>query len=188
MAFQCDDKLESTLEFNDYKVDITPASSFSLNDTIWIKGKVSSQVYDFSINDSIFNDNPQVDVFSIFEFIEPTQVSNCIDAVDKFELIFDIGEYSFLSSCENAHMQAFPALENNGSFYTYRIGLRPLLSGDFVVSWQNGLIQNENRNEFIIGRYPIEDHPNQIGFNSCDNVSWRFLNEPEKEYYFSIEQ
>ena len=187
MSCQCVDVLENTLEFDSYKVNITPASSFSLNDTIWIKGKVSSHVYDLSKNDSIFNEKPLGDIFSIYKFIEPTQASNCIDAIDKFELIFDIGEYLFDPSCENASMQAIPVLAKNGSFYTYRIGLRPSLPGDFVVSWRNAAIQNEDRNEFIIESYPIEDHPNGIGFISCEDIFWRYTNESEREYYFTIE-
>jgi hypothetical protein len=188
MAFQCEeDLLKSTLEFNDYRVQITPLSSFSLSDTIWIAGRVSSQVYDLSINDSIFNEDPQVDVFSIYKLVKPDQVSNCKDAIDKFELLFDTGEFSYLSACENALLNALPALDNSGSFYTYKIGLRPKFVGDYVLSWQSGIIQNENRNEFIVDDYPIENHPKQIGFNSCGSVSWRYVNESEKEYFFRVE-
>jgi hypothetical protein len=187
MAFQCDDEIESSIELNDYKVNITAASSFSLDDTIWIEGKISSQVYDAALKDSIFNNSPQIDVFSVYQFIKPTKNSNCIDAIDKFEVIFDIGEYSFLPNCENSQITALPELDKNSSFYTYRIGFKPLVSGDFVVSWNNGVIQNKNRNEFIIDDYMIDNHPNQIGFNSCNNVSWRYLNESDKEYYFNIE-
>lgn len=35
-----------------------------------------------------------------------------------------------------------------------------------------GIILNASRNEFIINNYPIENFPNQNGFNSCNNVSW----------------
>lgn len=188
MAFQCEDDLEeSTVVFSTFKSNVTPQSSFSVNDTIWISGKVSSMVFDLSVSDSIFSESPQSDVFSVYKFIEPTDVSNCKDAIDQFELVFDIGQYSFLSSCENAQIQALPTLESENSFYTYRIGLKPINPGDYVISWQNATLQNTNRNEFIIENYPIENHPNQIGFNSCGNVSWRFLNESDKEYYFSIE-
>ncbi len=187
MAFQCDDDIEDTLVPNPYKIKVTPGSSFSTNDTIWISGKVSGNIFDRSVNDSIFNDIPQCDIFSIYKFIEPTNTSNCKDAIDQFELIVDKGRFSFLPQCENAELDIFPELESNDMYYSYRIGLKPIITGDYVVSWQNGIIQNPDRNEFIIARYPLEDHPGQIGFNSCDNVSWRLLNESEKEYYFSIE-
>ncbi|WP_145758326.1 hypothetical protein [Sediminicola sp. YIK13] len=188
MAFQCEDELEeSTLVYNLFKVNITAKSSFSLNDTIWITGKVSSNAFDLALNDSIFADNPQPDIFSIYKFIEPNEVSNSKDAIDKFDLMLDIGQFSTLPRCENAQLQVIPEIENNKMFYTYRLGLKATSTGDYVISWQDGTIQNVERNEFIINNYPIENHPNQIGFNSCDDVSWRFLNESEKEYYFTVE-
>ncbi|TQD39860.1 hypothetical protein [Haloflavibacter putidus] len=78
MAFQCDDELESTLVFNNYNVQATPQASFSVNDTIWLTGLVSSKAYDLAINDSVFYNNPQADILSIMKFIEPTQTANCV--------------------------------------------------------------------------------------------------------------
>lgn len=188
MGTTCEDELEeSPLVFNVYSAKVTPRSSFSVNDTIWISGKISSNVFDKSVNDSIFNDDPQTDDFSIYKFIEPTKVSNCKGAIDSFELIMNRGQLPFISSCENSKLHAFPELENNNVFYSYRIGLKPKNIGDYVISWRNGILQNSKKNESIIESYPIENHPNQIGFNSCGNVSWRYLNESDKEYYFTIE-
>lgn len=188
MAFQCEDEFEeSTLVFNLYKVNVTAQSNFSLNDTIWITGSVSSKAFDLTLNDSVFAENPQSDIFSIYKFIEPTEVSNCKDAIDKFDLTYDMGQFSTLPRCENAQLQVIPELESGNMFYTYKIGLKPNSTGDYVISWQDGVIRNVERNEFIINNYPIENHPNQIGFNRCDNVSWRFLNESEREYYFTVE-
>lgn len=186
-AFQCDDEVESSLVFNVFKAEVTPELSFSIEDTIWISGKTSSKAFDLSVNDSIVINNPQSDVFSIFKFIQPTAVSNCKDAIDKFELIIESGQFSFLPLCENAQLQVLPELESNNMSYSYRIGLKPNTTGDYVISWKDGVIQNSDRNEFIIDNYPIENHPNQIGFNSCGNISWRFLNESDKEYYFSVQ-
>lgn len=187
MAFQCDDEIESTIVFNNYNVNITPQSSFSINDTIWLNGNVSSNVYDLAINDSIFYDRSQGDVFSIMKFIEPTQSSNCRDAIDKFKLIKEVGGITFLPICENAQMTVHSEITIDNLSYKYRIGLKALIAGDYVISWQNSTIDNENRNEYIIDNYPLENHPNQIGFNKCGNVSWRDLNESEREYYFSVE-
>lgn len=187
MAFQCDDDLEPQFIFNDYKVNITPGSNFTVNDTIWIKGEVSSKAYDITLNDSIFNETPQVDVFSVLKLITPTELSNCKDALDQFQVIFDKGQFEFFPMCENADIHALPDLNENTTLYVYRVGLKPINTGDFVISLQNGLLQNENRNEFIIDNYPIENHPGQIGFNRCNRVSWRFLNESDKEFYFTVE-
>jgi hypothetical protein len=188
MAFQCEDDLEeSTLVFNTYKVNITDQQNFTTNDTIWITGKISSKAFDLAINDSIFADNPRSDVFSIYKFIQPTNVSNCKDAIDKFDLTFEIGEFSTLPSCENAQLQVIPEIENNNMFYSYKIGLKPNSTGDYVISWQDAMIQNVERNELIADNYPIENRIGQIGFNSCGSVTWRFLNESEREYYFTVD-
>ncbi|WP_046757090.1 hypothetical protein [Kordia jejudonensis] len=188
MAFQCEeDELQSTLTYNTYKVNVTMQSNFSVDETIWINGRVSSKAFDTAVNDSIFSDIAQSDTFSIYKFIEPTAVSNCKDAIDKFELIFDSGSYSFLPSCENAQIHAIPELESSELFFSYRIGLKAIEPGDYVISWQDAAIQNTSRNESIVDNYPIENHPNQIGFNRCENVSWRFLNESQREFYFTVE-
>lgn len=187
MAFQCEDEIESTLVFNNYKVNITPQTPFSTNDTIWIMGITSSKAYDLEINDSIFSERFAGDVFSIMKFIQPTQTSNCIDAIDNFELINVIGGITFLPVCENAQITAHPEITFDSLSYRYKIGLKPLNQGDFVVSWQDSKINNSDRNEYIIDNYPIDNFPNQIGFNKCGNVSWRYLNESEREFYFIVE-
>jgi len=188
MAFQCEDEFEeSPLIYNVYKAKVTPEANFSLNDTIWITGRVSSNAFDESMNDSVFSNSPQKDVFSIYKFFEPNDLSNVRDAINQFTLVFEMGQFSFFSACENAQIQVLPELENSNLFYTYKIGLKPVTTGDYVISWQNTIIQNLDRNEFIIENYPIENHPDQIGFNSCGSVSWRFLDESEREYYFSVQ-
>ncbi len=187
MAFQCEEELgESSLVINEFQVAVTPEWNFSLDDTIWVSGRLSSKALDLAEHDSVFLDTPPADVFSLYQFIEPTALSNCQDAIDQFVLIMENGTKSFIPSCENAHLQALPELESNGLFYNYRIGLIPTTTGDYVISWQSGILQNLDRNEFIIDAYLMENHPGQIGFNSCGNHSWRYLNESEREYYFRV--
>lgn len=186
MAFQCDDEPENTLVFNTYKVKVTPQASFSINDTIWLTGIISANVYDLAINDSIFYDRAQKDVLSVMQFIEPTQTSNCVGAIDKFELLNEIGNTNFLS-CENAQLTANPEITEDSLSYKYKIGLKALQAGDFVISWQDSKLGNQNRNTHIIDTYPIEHHQNQIGFNTCGKVSWRELDESEREFYFSVD-
>ena len=188
MATQCDDdEIESSYVFNNYKINVTPQSSFSINDTIWLDGKISSMVFDTAINDSVFTGWSQGDEISVMKFIQPTQSSNCKDAINNFELITEIGGLSFLPVCENGQMTAHSEISTDNSFYSYRIGLKALNIGDFVLSWNHSSLYNENRNEYILDEYPLEYHPNQLGFNKCGNVSWRFVNESNKEFYFRIE-
>ncbi|GGW69811.1 hypothetical protein DFQ11_10611 [Winogradskyella epiphytica] len=188
IATTCEnDPIEDRLVHNVYKANVSQEYSYSLNDTIWIEGRISNQVFNATENDSIFLEEPYPDDLSIYKFIEPTTVSNCKDAIDAFEVILDQGQLSFLPSCENGKLQAYPEFEENVDFYTYRIGLKPTTQGDFVISWRDGLLQNLERHEFIADNYPIEDHPNQIGFNSCGEVSFRYLNESDREFYFTVE-
>jgi len=193
MAFQCDDEMENQLRFNPYKVNITPNATFSLDDTILITARVSSKVYDLSTNDSIFNEDPNkiFNQFTLFKLIEPinTRAANTEGAIDKFDLIYDIGDYSPRTVCENTQKTIFPELNNDNSLYTYRIGLKPLVVGDYIINWpsiNSAIVQNENRNESIIENYQIENRPNQIEFNQCGNRSVLFINETERIYFFSI--
>ncbi|SEA55295.1 hypothetical protein [Bizionia paragorgiae] len=97
------------------------------------------------------------------------------------------GGLSFLPSCENGQMTVHSELSTDGSFYSYRIGLKALHLGDFVLSCNHSFLTIDQRNEFIFDDYPIELHPNQLGFNKCGNISWRFVNESPKEFYFRVE-
>ena len=187
MSFQCDDEIASSIEYNTYKVQIASKASFSTNDTIWITGKVSSKAFDTVINDSIFNNDIQANQLAIFKFITPTEFSNAKDAIDSFELIYDIGSYSFLPICENAQVSAMPVLNSAGTFYTYRLGLKPKFSGDYIVSFLDGAIQNIDKNIAVAENYSIERYPNQLGFLKCTNVSWLNIDDSTREIIFSVE-
>ena len=187
MAITCEEDLEPQFVFNNYKVSISPESRFSINDTIWITGRVSSNVLDITANDSVFGIEPLADVFGVFELIDPTEVSNATAALDQFELVFDRGDFDFIPICENADVVARPVLDLTESFYSYRIGLKALNRGDYVISLQSGILQNTNRHESILEDYPLPNFTGQIGFDRCGRPSWRSLNESDREYYFIVE-
>lgn len=186
MGFQCDDELESEYVYNNYSVRVTPQPTFNVNDTIWLNGRVSSLIFNLTTNDSIFTDNPNTDIVSVYKFINPTSLTNCTAALDKFELIQLVGEVSFLQRCSNAQFFVSPELGVDSDQYKYKIGLRPLEAGDYFISWQNATIQNINRNQVLANSYPIPDQPNQLGFDTCGQVSWRYLNESKYEYFFTV--
>lgn len=187
MAFQCDNDQEDRFEFNDYSIGITAKDSFSQSEIIWIEGKVSSNAYNLSIQDSVFSELNNGNVFSVYKFISPTEHFNSKDAIDQFEIIFDIGTASFLPSCENAQMTIHTVLDRNNLFYSYRIGLKPKFKGDYVISFQDSKLRNTNKNIEISYKYPIERHPNQIGFNRCGLGSWLEISESTNEYFFTVE-
>ncbi|TPV33501.1 hypothetical protein FJ651_10485 [Paucihalobacter ruber] len=187
MAFQCDEEEESQLFFSSYKATISAQSNFSTGETIWIEGRISAQAFDTAVNDSVFAEQPEPDEFSVYKLMTPNALSNAKDAVGEFEIITERGEFLMALPCENALLRIWPELDEDNQFYSYRIGLKTNEPGDYVLSWRKGFIQNTNRHTFIIDNYPIENHPNQIGFNTCGSVSWRFLNDSEREYYFTVE-
>ena len=183
---QCDCVTPKKIE-NFYKVSLTPKTNFKIyTDTIWIDGIVSSKVFDESIKDSIFSEIPIRDVISIYIFVSPTKDYNCVDAIDKFELIDDNNGILFFESCKSGTIIKNSKLSSNNSFFKYRFGLIPKHLGSYAISFQSSKIKNINRNTSIVENYPIVDFPNQIGFNSCGNLSWRKLNESEREYYFNV--
>jgi hypothetical protein len=183
---ECDCALPQKRE-NFYKVTLTPKTNFKIySDTIWIDGIVSSKVFDESIKDSIFSEIKIKDVISIYKFVSPTQDYNCVDAIDKFELIDDFNGIAFFESCKNGTIIKNSNLSSNSLFFKYRLGLIPQYLGSYTVSFQNSKIQNINRNTNILENYPIGDLPTQIGFKSCGKLSWRKLNESESEYYFNV--
>jgi hypothetical protein len=187
MAFQCDDELSDTIEFNSYSVKVTSKSTFSLTETIWIEGSISSKAYNLSTNDSIFNENNNGNVISIFKFITPTENFNSKDAIDNFEIIYDKGTASFLPSCENAQMTINADLNADKSFYTYRIGIKPKFKGDYIINFFDSNIRNQNKNISIASNYPLERHPNQIGFDRCGLGSWLDIDQSKNEYFFTVE-
>jgi hypothetical protein len=187
MAFQCDEETEIQLFYNSYKASISEQSNFSTGETIWIEGKVSARVFDTAVNDSVFTEQPEPDEFSVHKLITPDALSNAKDAAGNFEIITKRGEYASVAPCDNALLRIWPELNEDNEFYSYRIGLTTDEPGDYVLSWRQGSIQNTDRHVYIIDNYPIENHPNQIGFNTCGGVSWRFTSESEREYYFSVD-
>ena len=76
-------------------------------------------------------------------------------------MIYDIGTYSFLPSCENAQITAESILDADGLFYRYRLGLKPKSVGDYIISGLEGKIKNVERNLSIAENYSIQRHPDQ---------------------------
>lgn len=189
MAMRCnEDDMEPRYYQNQFKISVTPQMSYTINDTIWIEGIASSKAFDTNINDSIiYLEHTLFDQFSILKFITPNQNSNCKDALNKFQLINDPDLLTFAGYCENADLTIISVLSPNELTYKYKIGLKALHSGDYVISWTTGsIITNLNRYEEIISNYPIVNQPNTIGFDKCGHTSSRYLNQSNHEYYFKV--
>lgn len=187
MAFQCDDDTDELREFNKYSVKVTPKRVFSMLETIWIEGRVSSKAFQYSTNDSIFNEKNNANTLSVFKFITPTENFNSKDAINKFDIIYERGTATFLPSCENAQMSVDAQLDSNELFYTYKIGLKPKEKGDYILSFLDSNLRNQEKNIAIAENYPITRHPNQLGFNKCGLGSWLELDQSKNEYFFTVE-
>ncbi|SEB45961.1 hypothetical protein SAMN04489761_0845 [Tenacibaculum sp. MAR_2009_124] len=189
MAFQCNNEEPlPTLKINKYRVNITGQSSFSISDTIWIEGTVSSKAYYEEINDSIFFDAHQENRLKIMKFIQPTQNVNCIDARDNFQIIRNVGVINVDSFCETKRIITYAEISEDSLFYNYKIGLKPLTQGDFFIYCHESIIHNENRNEFIMEHYRIDEFSNQtIGFIQCGSTAWIDTTNSESYFYFKVE-
>lgn len=187
LAFQCEEETESPLVFNNYKVAITSQASFDLNDTIWIEGSVSSKAFDVILNDSLFVDYTQEDQFLVMKFVQPSLGPYTKDAIDYFDLIYETGAFSFLPICENAQISALGELSDDQLFYNYKIGLKPLVPGDYVLSWFHAEIFNEDRNEQILTEYITAHNSEYLEFDKCGQGSSRIISESEREFYFTVE-
>ena len=187
MAFQCEDDSIDIIRFNSYKANVTAKKVFSINDTIWIKGSVSAMAFNETQGDSIFNENTYADVVSIFKFITPEEHHNTEEAVNAFKIHLEKGMYSEFGPCEKSGIVLNAALENNNQFYSYKIGLIPTSTGDFVIDFVDSDLQNAERNLAIAEDYPITRHPNTIGFSRCESLSWLYLEDSTTEFLFSVE-
>ena len=173
MATQCEEDTEQTIFRNNFKVKITNQSNLSVNDTIWIEGRVSSKVYNSQIGDSTFADYPEGLQISIYKFITPTQNYNAKDAIDKFDLMYPNQLIDFLGVCNNSTMTVTPTLNSTGNLYKFKLGLKAKYSGDFIIKFPyKQKIENTERNLNLINNYPSPNNNFLIGFNSCGSSTW----------------
>ncbi|OYU79296.1 MAG: hypothetical protein CFE23_14710 [Flavobacterium sp. BFFFF1] len=173
MAFQCDDEKEPTIVRNNIKAKITSPLNLNVNDTIWLRGKVSSRVYDLQTKDSVFSDYPYALQMSIYRFASPTANYNAVDAINKFEIIYPAELVDFLDVCNNSTMTVYPTLTQDGSAYALRVGFKANAAGDYLFKFSSEVVlENADRNFDIIGEYVNPNNNYFIGFNSCGSYSW----------------
>lgn len=192
MSFQCDNDLSphDNYEFNEFKVNITAKSNFKKNDTIWVEGTISSNVYDKAVRDSTFYDAGFSPAISFYKLIEPKEsIINSKDALDKIEIIYDMNKISFLDRCENSTFFPQADLSNDKKFYKYKVGFKLLTEGDYIINfWADSRIINSNLNEHILDEYKLTQLDTKIGFDSCGETSYRaFEDETRNEYFFTVE-
>jgi hypothetical protein len=187
MAFQCDEDGYDIIQ-NEYTVTLTNQSNFSIDDVIWIEGKVSSKGYDTETNDSIFLESPIIEDLNIMKLMQQNSsnsLANSSGAVNEFVVVNDIGSDSS-GVCDLAAVVVTSELSADELSYTYRIGFRATTTGDYFISFRKSDITNSNRNESIFNPYRITNNQNILGFDLCGRTSSRLTDESEREFFFTV--
>lgn len=188
MSFQCDDEPEEVIITNNFKATVSDVN-ISINDTLWITGNVSSLDFNETLGDSIPNEFNNGDLVSIYRLRPATNQSNSVDAINNFEIIEEVGQTSRLGACPNGGLAIEGSLSDDSSQYRYRIGLKPIVEGDYVLNWDfNTSITNTDRNTEILSNYPVDGNSNVLEFDNCGIVSTLpNINDSTKLYFFSVE-
>lgn len=188
MSFQCDDESSEVIITNNFKTTVS-AADITLNDTLWISGRVSSQAFNETLGDSIPSDFNNGDLVSIYRLRPADNQSNSVDAINNFEIIEEVGQTSPLGACPNGGLSIEGVLSDNSTQYRYTIGLKPTVQGDYVLLWDtDSNLTNIDRNTEILSNYPVDGNPNSIEFDNCGIVSTLpNIETSDQLYFFSVE-
>jgi len=191
MAFQCEDD-KQTLFGNELKARFSDNANLSLGDTLWINGRVSANVYDSELRDSVFD--PNFDFSSQFSLSKLIQVStertNEIEIGDALNnvVIVNRAGTSNTFGCTGSEISLNAVLPQDASFYTYEIGLVPQISGDYILHFYSGTqIVNSNRNLSILGDYPTGANNPSLTCRNCCNGFSLDVQSTENDFLFSVE-
>ena len=180
---------EVILRDNQTKVLLSDGPAFTVNDTLWISGNVTSMAFDEISGDSIMNPNEWMrDIISVMRLRPAVNSSNTIQAVEEFDLVSQIGSIDFLGVCPESELVAIGPLSETGEQYAYRIGLIPKNTGDFVLSWLEPVhLRNASLNTQILAGYPVGGNGNALGLTKCGVTSTRLdVAEARREYFFTV--
>lgn len=179
----------SVAVMNKTNVTLSESANFTINDTLWVSGIVSSMVFDEGVGDSIMNTNEwSEDIISVLRLKTANVNSNTIEAINEFKLVTRIGSNDFLGACPESELIAVAPLTDNGQNYKYELGLVPEKSGDFVLSWLKPVnLKNSNLNIEILENYPVNGSNNSLGLTKCGITSAIFdVKESKRSFFFSV--
>ena len=180
---------EFVLVENQTRVSLSEGPDFSLGDTLWISGKVTSMSFDELSGDSIRNPNEwEQDIISVMRLKPAVGRSNTIEAVNEFDLVAPTGSIEFLGVCPESELVAIGPLDASETHYRYRIGLVPKNAGDFTLSWlQPVILRNADLNTGILDQYPVDGSGNSLGLTKCNITYTRSeVAEARREYFFTV--
>jgi len=191
MAFQCEDD-KQTLFGNELKARFSNETNLSVSDTLWISGRVSANVYDSEIRDSVFD--PNFDFASQFSLSRIIRVSS--DRANEIEIGDALGDFVVINragtsnafGCTDSELTMVAELPQDASFYNYEIGLVPRTSGDYILHFYSGTqISNANRNLDLLDNYPTgANNPSLTCRNCCKGFSLD-VQATESDFLFRVE-
>jgi glutamine cyclotransferase len=190
LAVLCEkDNFDTLAVPNETKVSISQGPNFSLNDTIWVSGQVSSMLFDEVTSDSIRNPNETIkDLVDVLQLTEENGDSNTKEALIDFEIIVLKGVTELARQCPESKLITVAELRTDMSFYEYEIGFVAKTSGDFVLSWEGPIIlKNDNRNTEILNSYPVKGETNFLGLTNCEITSLILdVESSGDEFFFTV--
>ena len=190
MAVLCErEEIGQVTTRNPFTVTVSNEANFSINDTLWITGRVSSQLFNETTGDSVMNTNQFTrDIISVMRLKTAAENTNTVEALEEFELVAEVGTTDFLGRCPESELIAQAPLAENGQQYAYRIGLVALNSGDFVLSWVEPVtLVNERLNTQILENYPINSRSNKLGLLKCGVGNFiEDVNTDRRSFFFEV--
>lgn len=191
MAFQCDDD-EQLIFANDLQVAFSQGPSFQIGDTLWLRGRVSANVYDSELRDSVFDPNFGFrSEFTLSQIIgvssQQTNTIDISDALRDFILVAEAGSTEF-GNCSTSELRIQAELDEPNEQYVYEIGLVAQSAGDYIIHLFEGtLISNSDRNLDLLDDYSTAG---QNPFLDCLDCCFNFSLDVEAtngDYLFRIE-
>ena len=191
MAFQCEDD-KQTLFGNELKAQFSEGANLNIRDTLWVSGRVSANVYDSELRDSVFD--PNFDFSSQFSLSKLIRVST--DRTNEIEIGDGLGDFVIVNrtgtservGCTNSELTINAVLLHDDSFYSYEIGLVPQMSGDYILHFYSGTqIVNSNRNLNILGDYPTGASNPSLTCRDCCRGFGLDVQATENDFLFSVD-
>ncbi len=173
------------LVFNNYRTGISDAT-IALGDTIWLAGSTSSNALNAVTGDSVMAASAPRDSISVFKLaVNDTINTNAIDAFELVELVSDQGGTTPLLDCRLHKILISPVPATD--FFVYRVGIVPQEAGDYMITFENSVVTNVNRNGLFAVDYQIEGFSGLILYEDCNRIDSRNLFVSEREYFFRVQ-
>ncbi|MET1260728.1 hypothetical protein ABV409_15375 [Flagellimonas sp. DF-77] len=185
-----DELIGPSLERNAFKVRISEAFTYAVNDTLWINGKVSSMLVNSDTGDSVPSMEPSTrDIISVMRLVQGDDFSNTEEALDQFSAIASIGSTDVLGACPESELIAIAPIAASEAEFEYRVGLVALAPGDYVLSWLEPVrLRNGNLNTELLDNYPVSGRDDYLGLTKCGvGYSVENVSQERRSFFFTVE-